>query len=189
MATLAPSLKGLFASIDFLWPARDRRTDGWYRPVSAGYSKGHNPGHNGLVHAIDVDADGINEMWIIDHIHRTGGVIWYIIWDVRVWSTETGWNGHPYKVPPGGSLHKDHMHIEIYQTNTAEQFAGPWFGSASGSSGGSSGSSGGTGISSGLGAADPRDYRDAITATASWADFVAGRVNSAAQHIIGSRDL
>lgn len=189
MATLSPCLVRLFQEIDQHWPNRDRRTDGWYRSPSAGRSLGHNPGHNGLVHAIDVDKDGIDPIWIINNIYRSRSVTWYIIWDVRVWSTETGWNGHPYHVPPGGSLHKDHMHIEIYQTTAAEQYGGGW-GIASGNSAGiRPAEPDDTGIGAGFGAADPRDYRDAIVASANWAGYAAGRINGAANHIIGSRSF
>lgn len=189
MATLSPSLRGLFASIDFLWPRRDRSIDGWYRAPSAGKSVGHNPGARGLVHAIDVDKDGLDPMWIINHITRRSDVMYYIIWDVRVWSTSTGWDGHRYNVPRGGSLHKDHLHIEIRQTVTAEHFGGPWFsgGSPGGAAGGGSG--GGTGISAGLGAADPRDYRDAVYGTANWAQTGAEYMNGSANHIAGSRNF
>lgn len=189
MAALTPALKGLFASIDFLWPNRDRRTDGWYRAPSAGRSVGHNPGHKGYSHAIDVDKDGINPTWIIDHITRGNGVMFYIIWDVRVWSVETGWNGHPYHIPPGGSDHKDHMHIETYQTDKAETFGGPWFGNAGGSSSGSGTTAGNDVGIGGLEPADPRDYRDAVYSLSDWASFGAGRMNGAANNIIGTRNL
>jgi hypothetical protein len=186
---LAPSLKGLFASIDFLWPARDRRTDGWYRSPQNGISIGHNPGRKGLSHAIDVDKDGINPMWIITHITRRSDVMYYIIWDMRVWSTQTGWDGHPYDMPKGGSTHRDHLHIEIRQNDTAESFGGPWFGGGGG--GGAPGAPGGgdppgTG---GFGPADPRDYRDAQYALSNWAGFGAGRMNGAANNIAGSRNF
>jgi len=123
MASLSPSLGRLFKEIDARWPSRDRRTDGWYRSPSVGISVGHNPGERGLVHAIDVDKDGIRPLWIIDNIYRGGGVLFYIIWDRRVWSTRTGWDGHHYT---GSNPHTDHMHIEIYQTVTAEQFSKGW---------------------------------------------------------------
>jgi hypothetical protein len=187
MAALTPALKGLFASIDVLWPHRDRRTDGWYRAPSAGKSVGHNPGHNGYSHAIDVDKDGINPMWIINHIARGNGVMFYIIWDVRVWSVETGWNGHPYHIPKGGSDHRDHLHIETYQTNGAEQFRGPWFTDQGGSAGlgpADPGSDSGIG---GLGAADPRDYRGPVYASGGDSRFVGGRLNEITQYIQGTR--
>lgn len=182
---LAPSLKGLFAAIDFLWPRRNHGIDGWYRPSDP--FPGHPPGHNGYSHAIDVDVRGIDPAWIINHIYRNSSVMYYIIWHKQVWSTRTGWDGHPYKVPPGGSSHYDHMHIEIYQTNTAEQFGGPWFGSAGGgyNAGLEEAPAPSGGISAGLEPADPRDYRDAVYSSADHAqgaaDSVWGSANSFAQ--------
>lgn len=189
MPALTPALKGLFASIDLLWPHRSRRIDGWYRSPSQGHSVGHNPGHNGFSHAIDVDKNGVNPMWIINHIARGNGVMFYIIWDVRVWGVATGWNGHPYHIPPGGSDHRNHLHIETYQTNAAEQFRGPWFGNQGGPTDTTPAPDPGTGLGSGLNPADPRDYRDAVYGTADRARFVGSRLNEAAAHILGTRQL
>lgn len=189
MAALAPSLKGLFASLDALWPQRDRRTDGWYRAPSAGKSVGHNPGLNGYSHAIDVDKDGINPMWIINHIARGNGVMYYIIWDVRVWSVKTGWDGHRYNIPPGGSDHRDHMHIEIFQSDHAERFAGPWFTGQGGGSGGGSPGGGSSGGTAGIGAADPRDYRASVYAAGADSAFVANRLNELSWYNQGTREL
>lgn len=189
MAALAPSLKGLFASIDALWPYRDRRTDGWYRAPSNGKSAGHNPGHNGYSHAIDVDKDGINPMWIINHIARRSDVMYYIIWDVRVWSTSTGWDGHRYNIPRGGSDHRDHLHIEIKQTSFAENFRGPWFTGTGGSAGVGEAPEEGVGIGAGFGVADPRDYRDALIATSNWATTVSGNVTGASDAIVSTRNV
>lgn len=120
---LAPSLGRLFKEIDARWPNRDRRTDGWYASPTVRKSKGHNPGHNGYSHAIDVDDDGISEDWIINHIYKSGGVLWYIIWNRWLYSNTYHWIPQPYH---GKNPHTDHMHIEIYQTTTAEQFGGWW---------------------------------------------------------------
>lgn len=189
MAALAPSLRGLFASIDALWPNRDRRTDGWYRAPSNGKSKGHNPGLGGYSHAIDVDKDGINPMWIINHIARGNGVMYYIIWDVRVWSVETGWDGHRYNIPKGGSDHRDHMHIEIYQSTKAQQFRGPWFTGSSPGGGGGGDSGGGVGIEAGLSAADPRDYRETVYNLGTASQIVGDQYGAAAAHMIGTQRI
>lgn len=189
MAALTPALKGLFASLDALWPNRDRRTDGWYRSPANGKSTGHNPGHNGYSHAIDVDKDGINPDWIINHIARNNGVMFYIIWDVRVWSVETGWNGHAYHIPPGGSDHRDHMHIETYQTDKAERFGGPWFTGSGGGSGGGGNSGGEVGLEVGLSAADPRDYREIVYNLGTGSKIVGDQYGTAAAHMIGTQHL
>lgn len=123
MATLAPSLVRLRAEIDDRWPNRDRRTDGWYADPRIRISYGHNPDARGRVHAIDVDRDGINPDWIIDHIHRSGTGLWYIIWNRRLWSMTHGWVPYAYHGP---SPHTDHTHIEIRHTDAAFYYAGAW---------------------------------------------------------------
>lgn len=120
---LAPSLKLIWPELDAKWPNRDRRTDGWYASPSTRTSKGHNPGHNGYSHAVDVDKDGINPLWIIDNIVKDDKVLWYIIWNRTLYSNTYNWKPRKYT---GSNPHTDHMHIEIYQTNYAEQWKGPW---------------------------------------------------------------
>lgn len=123
MGKLAPSLIRLFPEIDARWPHRDHRTDGWYADPKVRKSKGHNPGHKGYSHAIDVDKDGIDPMWIIRNIRKDEGVLWYIIWNRHLYSNTYNWVEKPYH---GTNPHTDHMHIEIYQTDKAEQWAGHW---------------------------------------------------------------
>lgn len=169
MAYLAPSLRRLFNELDGIWPHRDRRTDGWIRWPKDGISVGHNPDGKGCVHAIDVDKDGINPDWIIGNIYKHTSVLWYIIWNRGIWSNTWGFTRHAYT---GSNPHTDHMHIEIRQTSTAENWSGRWLpGSQSGGSivgavagaigggvvGGVAGTvTGGVGVQ-GIGAADERD--------------------------------
>lgn len=118
---LSRSLDNLFNEIDARWPRRDRRTDGWY--TNSRVSVGHNRGHRGLVHAIDVDDDGIDEGWIIANIYKGGGVLRYIIWNRGIYHVRDNWQRRPYTGP---SPHTDHMHIEINQTTKAEDYNGHW---------------------------------------------------------------
>lgn len=120
---LAPPLRRLFDEIDFRWPKRDHRTDGWYADPKVRKSVGHNPGHNGYSHAIDVDKDGIDPIWIVNHIRKDPKVLWYIIWNRTLYSNTYNWKPRAYT---GSNPHTDHMHIEIYQTNYAEQWKGLW---------------------------------------------------------------
>ena len=120
---LAPSLHRLFGEFDDRWPHRKHVVDGWYASPSTRKSKGHNPGHNGYSHAIDVDKNGIDPMWIIRNITKREGVLWYIIWNRHLYSNTYDWKEKPYTGP---NPHTDHMHIEIYQTDFAEQWQGWW---------------------------------------------------------------
>lgn len=166
MAKLAPSLSLLFRELNARWPRRDHRTDGWYASPRVRRSIGHNPGRGGFTHAIDVDDDGIDEMWIINHIYKRDRVLWYIIWNRTLYSATYGWRPRRYT---GFNPHTDHMHIEIYQTVHAENYRRGW-GIAPGTSGFGPAPGGGGGTS-GFGAApgfDPdwgdRDYRASIDA-------------------------
>lgn len=166
MAYLAASLKRLFGELDVIWPGRDRRTDGWIRWPKDGISVGHNPDSKGCVHAIDVDKDGIDQMWIINNIYKNTNVLWYVIWNRGIWSNTWGFTRHDYT---GSNPHTDHMHIEIRQTSTAENWSGSWLGvNASGGSvvGGAAGAITGGPAQQGIGAADdrdPRSYMDVIS--------------------------
>lgn len=120
---LAPSLRNLFGEIDRVWPRRDRRTDGWYASVDDRISKGHNPGRGGITHAIDVDKDGIDQMLLINRLKKSGDVLWYVIWNRKLYSNTYDWVPQPYN---GKNPHTDHLHIEIYQTIAAENYAGKW---------------------------------------------------------------
>lgn len=122
-ATPAPSLVRFLAEVDARWPLRDRRTDGWFRDPHVGISYGHNPDGRGRVHARDVDRDGLNPDWIIDHIRRSDTGLWYIIWDRKLWSMDHNWVPYAYH---GKSPHTDHFHIEIRHTEAAWRYAGPW---------------------------------------------------------------
>jgi hypothetical protein len=115
--------------LDAHWPHRDRRTDGWITIGRVSY--GHNPDGKGAVHAIDVDKDGIDQMWIINNIYKGGGVLWYIIWNRGIWTRENGWRRQYYD---GSNPHTDHLHIEVLRDNKAENYGGNW-GIASGHAG------------------------------------------------------
>lgn len=176
---LCASLNRLFDEIDAIWPNRDRRTDGWYRAPSTGISLGHNPGHNGLVHAIDVDKDGINPAWIISNIYKGGHVLWYIIWNRTLYSNTYGWNPRAYT---GTNPHTDHMHFEVYQETPAENYVAGWglagvtqgFGPAP------------TGATQGFGPASAWDYRPAVSGTA---DRVQELADSTNDHAVMLRQL
>jgi hypothetical protein len=163
MATLAPSLRRFFNEIDAIWPHRTRGIDGWLRWPKDGISVGHNPGHNDMVHAIDVDRRGIDPMWIINHVRNDPNALWYMIWNRGIWSNTWGFTRHDYNL---SNPHTDHIHIEIRQTTYAENWGGSWLGASGGGAsivGGVAGDVAGTFVSHGIGAADDRDASLYIT--------------------------
>jgi hypothetical protein len=180
---LSVSLQRLFNEFNALWPNRNHGIDGWCRDPSSGRSLGHNPGHNGLVHAIDVDVRGIWPPYVIDHINHRNDVLWYIIWNRTLWTNTGGWHATAYTpanaVPPYNP-HTDHMHIEIYQTAAAESFTGSWGLSSTSSGFGeappSSEVGAAPGFSQGFGARDDRDVRDAMSAMAFQGNAAVGNI-------------
>lgn len=122
---LAPSLDTLFDEVDLTWPRRDRRTDGWLGdPAHRGRESEHNPDRRGIVHAADIDTDGIhvNRMLkaLIGH-----DAVWYVIYNKRIWSRTYGWRAREYL---GANPHVGHVHVSIRIAGDAEDWAGSWFG-------------------------------------------------------------
>lgn len=167
---LAPSLDRLFNEIDAKWPKRDRRTDGWYNPNSTGI--GHRLGHNGLVHAIDVDADGISPSWIIRNMYHSKSVLWYVISNRTIWSNTYNFDSFYYG---GSNPHTDHMHIEIYHSTTAEKYSGDW-GIAPGKSGFGSAPQPESDFGS-------RDYKSYLVDSANQFNKAAGTMKSVAKNL------
>jgi hypothetical protein len=80
-----------------------------------------------MVHAIDVDRDGIDPGWVVANIYRGREVMYYVIWNRTIWSNTRNFQPVRYT---GSNPHTDHLHIEIYQTSQAEQWGGTWLGSS-----------------------------------------------------------
>lgn len=187
---LSPSLDRLFNEIDTRWPNRDRRTDGWFTDKRE--SVGHNRGARGLVHAIDVDDDGIDENFIMRNIYKGGDVLRYWIWQRKIYHVRDDWKPKPYYGP---SPHTDHMHIEINQTVKAEQYKGHW-GIASGDSGfgpapgdGGFGSIGDaiTGAYQAIMNEGGRDYRPELQDAGNWGNYGAKETLSTGKAFRGLR--
>lgn len=123
MATLAPSLKRIFNELDDTWPKRDRRTDGWYRNCRwVDHGTDHCPTSDGMVHAIDIDKDGINADFVVSRLTEYGRVVRYVIWNRHIWHNRDGFIKRPYSGTP--NPHTDHIHVSIEHTDYAEQYSG-----------------------------------------------------------------
>lgn len=123
---LAPSLDRLFTEVDQTWPKRDRRTDGWLGDTSHQRRKSeHNPDGRGVVHAVDIDIDGINVPRLLNAAIGHPAV-WYVIHNGKIWSRTYGWRPREYT----GNPHTGHVHISIRLDRDAEAWAGRWLAEA-----------------------------------------------------------
>lgn len=178
MAYLAPSLNRLYYEINAVWPGRNHGIDGWLRWPYQGISKGHNPDGKGCVHALDIDRRGIDPDWLCDAIYHSKNVMWYVIWNRRIRSNTYNWTWNKYT---GSNPHTDHVHIEIYQTSTAENYAGTWLSGVTKSSNlpdsGGSGDTGGSAVAKTFGSNDPRDSRPSMNDTASQCIYISTLTN------------
>lgn len=111
MARLAPALVNLRSEINARWPHRDKRTDGWLGDAAHKLrASDHNPDSRGIVHAIDIDKDGILPYVVISACLRDNWPTKYVIYNRRIWEPRNDWRDRPYK---GKNPHTDHIHVSI----------------------------------------------------------------------------
>lgn len=130
----ARCLLALKAEIDRLWPNRhvgdaDGVSDGQIGDQAHQERKSdHNPDANGVVHAMDVDKDGIPAEIIVQHIvqlgrdgdaRMAGG---YVIFMRRIWSAAHGWAERAYT---GENAHDHHFHVSCTY-NAAQDATTSW---------------------------------------------------------------
>jgi peptidoglycan hydrolase-like protein with peptidoglycan-binding domain len=108
MAVLAANLAMLRREIDARWPKRDKRTDGWIGDADHQARKSdHNPDKNDVVHAIDVDKDGIDPDLLVRQAIRHP-TVQYVIFNHTIWSRRHGFKSQKYTGP---NPHTEHVHI------------------------------------------------------------------------------
>lgn len=119
MAYLVASLKAVFAEINATWPNRDHRTDGWI-----GDSR-HCPGtsdhcadSSGRVHAIDIDKDGIDPLFVIERLAHYPLVTRYMNFNRMQYHIKNDFVGKPFS----GDPHLGHIHVSIHHTNPARNY-------------------------------------------------------------------
>lgn len=128
MATLINGLVILRAEFNLVNPHRDHTADGWIGDaVHARRTSDHNPDAHGVVHAIDVDVNGVPMGKIVSYIAgrcRAGAEnrLQYIIFRRVIWSRSWGWTARAYT---GLDPHTGHAHF----SSRYDQDAGrgePW---------------------------------------------------------------
>lgn len=109
-ARLAPALARARAAITNKWPNRDRTSDGWIgNAAHQATISDHNPDSQGVVHAIDVDRDGIHIPTVIASfvLHPITN---YVIFNRRILDTDNHYKPHVYT---GTNPHTRHLHASI----------------------------------------------------------------------------
>lgn len=123
MVSLAPSLVALRREVDTRYPTRSRVSDGWIGDASHSHRvSDHNPDDQGIVHALDVTASGID----VDELLRAvigDERVWYVIYDGVIRSRTYGWTPRAYTGP---NPHETHVHVSIRYTGAAENDTTPW---------------------------------------------------------------
>lgn len=123
MAVLAVNLATLRREIDAHWPRRDRESDGWIGDAAHQARRSdHNPDPRGVVHAIDVDRDGIDPKLVVRCAigHPT---VEYVIFDRTIWSRRAGFQPRRYT---GDNPHTGHVHVSGRYGAEFEDNRAPW---------------------------------------------------------------
>jgi peptidoglycan hydrolase-like protein with peptidoglycan-binding domain len=123
MATLAANLAALRREIDARWPNRDRRSDGWIGDAAhQGRASDHNPDARGVVHAIDVDRDGIDAGTLVRRAIRHP-TVHYVIFDRTIWTRDNDFRSRRYT---GDNPHTGHIHVSGRRGHGHENNPTPW---------------------------------------------------------------
>lgn len=133
---LAESLKVLRREIDFMFPMRSKKSEGWIGDAAHAKRKSfHNPDKHGVVCAIDVTHDPKHgaDMGAITEYLRTHARIplSHMIFNKRIISGRSGWKWVKYS---GANQHIKHAHIAVFQNPIVYDLGSEWldgYGSAS----------------------------------------------------------
>ena len=137
MATLSRGAARLRTQMNQTFPKRDTRSDGW--AASAAHSKqnpksDHEPDRNGIVHAIDLDADFGDPKKDMAQVlaeqlaaHAKGGSksgkrVKYVIYNRQIWSAKSGWKPRKYI---GSNPHTGHVHVSVTTASDTDGSAWP----------------------------------------------------------------
>ena len=107
MAVLAGNLANLRREINAHWPNRDKKSDGWIADAKHPSRSDHQPDSRGVVHAIDVDVDGIRPKVLVRHAIAHPSTK-YVIFNRTIWSRTRDFRPCRYT---GADPHTGHVHI------------------------------------------------------------------------------
>lgn len=124
MPTLSKGAARLRQHMNETFSRRDTRSDGWVADKAhmRGGVSDHIPDKNGIVHAIDIDADfgnpkQDNAQELAEQLaaHAAGGSksgrrVKYVIYNRQIWSAKSGWKPRRYT---GSNPHTSHVHVSV----------------------------------------------------------------------------
>lgn len=128
MAMLINGLVVLRGEFDQVNPHRDHTSDGWIGDDRHAQTiSDHNPDSAGLVHAIDVDKDGVPMAKIVAFLVArckagTETRLQYVIFRRTIWSRSWGWTPRAYT---GVNPHLEHAHFSARHADVAGD-SRPW---------------------------------------------------------------
>jgi len=122
MAVLAANLANLRREINARWPNRDKKSDGWIADNVHPSTSDHQSDARGIVHAIDVDVDGIEPKLLVRRAiaHPTTK---YVIFNRTIWSRKRDFRPCEYT---GADPHVGHVHISGRSGREFEGDRRPW---------------------------------------------------------------
>lgn len=121
----------LVGEINARWPGRDKASDGTIGDAAhATRNSDHNPWLNNTVRARDVDKDGIDAAWCVEHLRKLGAAGdprlnpgGYLIFKSRIAGTYTKWAWHQYT---GSNPHDKHFHVSFSTNPAGYDSISPW---------------------------------------------------------------
>ena len=135
MARLSKGAAKLREQMNVRFPKRDTRSDGWIGdPAHSSRVSDHNPDRNGIVHAIDLDADFGDPKKDMAQVlaeqlaaHARGGSksgqrVKYVIYNRQIWSANSGWKPRRYT---GSNPHTSHVHVSVTTASDTNGAAWP----------------------------------------------------------------
>lgn len=120
---LAPSLARLRTSINTRWPNRDHSSDGWIGDKAhQGRTSDHNPDMWGIVHALDIDRDGVHIPTLIAAAILHPSTRYVIYWK-RIYHVNDLMRPKRYT---GNNPHTGHVHVSIEHRTQDENSKVAW---------------------------------------------------------------
>lgn len=119
----APVLARLKQALNTRWPNRDRESDGWIGDLShQARTSDHNPDANGVVHARDIDKDGVHVPTVLASllVHPSTR---YVIFNKKIYHVNVDFAPRNYT---GTNKHTGHLHESIQHTDAARNNKSAW---------------------------------------------------------------